>query len=220
MISHAHRCIFLHIPKTGGTSIEKALGLFETLHRDAQDHRSIAELQPLSLADLSALGTERGAVHAAKHIRGRLRGDTQVSPRQFRDYLKFAFVRNPWDRAYSIYRNCVADPLHRAELGIAEDCTFEAFLNLTPGSRLLRPQLHWVQDRHGQVVCDVFGRFERLAEDFAEIAEKIGLEGGELPTLLKTKARPYTEAYTETTRAIVAERFADEIARFDYRFGG
>ena len=42
MISHKHKykCIFIHIPKCAGTSIEKALGHFELYNgRGRQDHR-------------------------------------------------------------------------------------------------------------------------------------------------------------------------------------
>ena len=29
MVSHKHKCIFIHIPKCAGTSIEEALGHFD-----------------------------------------------------------------------------------------------------------------------------------------------------------------------------------------------
>ena len=43
MISHRHRCIFIHIPKTAGTSIEERLA--DGSLRGRQDHRSIRNLE-------------------------------------------------------------------------------------------------------------------------------------------------------------------------------
>jgi|SRR5215468_8444806 len=72
MISDRHRFIFVHINKTGGTSIEK---VFEP---DA-DQTNVA----------------------FKHARAAFY--RREFPEQFRDYFKFAFVRNPWDWLVSRY---------------------------------------------------------------------------------------------------------------------
>jgi len=48
MISKEHKCIYIHIPKTAGTSIEKKLGHFETLTYNIQDHRTLQEVELIS----------------------------------------------------------------------------------------------------------------------------------------------------------------------------
>lgn len=45
MINHKYKCIFIHIPKCAGTSIESALGHYED-KRGSQDHRTITDIQP------------------------------------------------------------------------------------------------------------------------------------------------------------------------------
>ncbi|MDT0556031.1 hypothetical protein [Patiriisocius hiemis] len=48
MISKEKKFIFIHNFKTGGTSIEKKLGHFNSLKRDVQDHRTIREIEALT----------------------------------------------------------------------------------------------------------------------------------------------------------------------------
>lgn len=48
MISKEKKFIFIHNFKTGGTSIEKKLGHFDTLQRDVQDHRTIKDIELLT----------------------------------------------------------------------------------------------------------------------------------------------------------------------------
>ena len=46
MISHEHKCIFIHIPKCAGTSIESALGhLNNYTGINRQDHRTIRMIE-------------------------------------------------------------------------------------------------------------------------------------------------------------------------------
>ena len=46
MISHKYKCIFIHIPKCAGTSIEQALGHFDEYSgRGRQDHRTIRMIE-------------------------------------------------------------------------------------------------------------------------------------------------------------------------------
>lgn len=49
MISHEYQCIFIHIPKCAGTSIENAFGHFKNhVGPGGQDHRTIRYLESLS----------------------------------------------------------------------------------------------------------------------------------------------------------------------------
>ena len=77
MISHPHKFVFIHIPKTGGSSIE-------TLFLGKPQRRWAPEINHYFQ-------------HAtAAELRNRL-----MNRDNFDRYFKFAFVRNPWDRIVS-----------------------------------------------------------------------------------------------------------------------
>ena len=84
-----------------------------------QDHRTIRQIEP-----------EAEAVGALDKVRAWLGGaeeptDPQtVTPRQYQSYFKFTFVRNPWARAFSWYRNVMDDERHQAKHGVPADCSF------------------------------------------------------------------------------------------------
>ncbi|MBX3438397.1 MAG: sulfotransferase family 2 domain-containing protein [Planctomycetaceae bacterium] len=190
MISSLHKCILVHIPKTGGTSITKAFGQIEASRHGVQDHRTVSQLR-----------------------------DT-ISPAEFESYFKFAFIRNPWARIVSWYKNVIQDPVHRQNFKVDQDCSFPDFLHKHGSIWGLQSQLYWLRDTNGEIPLDFIGRFENLAEHFRVVCERLGLQNVELPHLVKAHdSRPYTALYNDESRRIVAERYAEEIDLFGYQFG-
>ena len=83
-----------------------------------------------------------------------------------------------------------------------------------------RYQLDWFVDANGNLLADFIGKFERLDEDWAFVAQKLGVEE-KLPHRRENpRARHYTEYYTPRTRDIIAGKFKVDIERFGYEFAG
>ena len=196
VISDRHRCIFVHIQKTGGASIETVL-----LRGD-----------PAAAAN-SPQGRRHPPAYAIVPMAGRERWGR---------YFKFAFVRNPWDRLVSWYHMCtqVPSPNAFARHVRAYAPTFEAFiLDATSGisERTTVNQVDYVTDEHGAPMLDFVGRYETFGDDFARIRETLGLAGN-VPHVNGSVHGPYRDYYSQATRAVVAERFARDIAYFGFRF--
>ena len=93
-----HKCLFVHIPRTGGSSFRKALGVKEpTEDTPAQDLNGDFTLQPLTEKDLPTFVQLHHL--CMKHIQ--MLGVLDHS--LIAESLKVAFVRNPWDKVLSAY---------------------------------------------------------------------------------------------------------------------
>jgi hypothetical protein len=76
-----------------------------------------------------------------------------------------------------------------------------------------------VTDESGRVAVDFVGRYERLAEDFRLVGQKIGLPAIELPRLQAAREPvKYAAFYTAESRRIAAERYGNDVELFGYRF--
>lgn len=223
MISHRYHSVFVHVPKTAGTSIEFALGHFRKMRWGVQDHRSIREIEPLSLHDMLGMaGQGAGRKILLKRARAMLAGRPSVSRLHYQTYFKFTFVRNPWARIYSWYRNVLREPRHRRAYGVPSDCAFPVFVHrhLDPTRGPMRSQLHWLLDKDNRIPLDFVGRFEHLDRDFEFVREKLRLPDGELPKLVMGgDALNYVERYDPPMIDRIARLYAAEIEQFGFRFG-
>jgi hypothetical protein len=120
--------------------------------------------------------------------------------KQFQEYYKFGFVRNPWDRVVSLYeRREGAERRH--DMGFADFVRWIDYSSSTcPHSSPHRYQLDWFVDGSGEMLADFIGRFERLEDDWAFVANKIGLDQKLPHARSNPRPRPYTDYYTDETR--------------------
>lgn len=221
MISHKHKCIFIHIPKCAGTSIESALGHFDEYDGwDKQDHRTIRQIQqPVEWSKiLMSKGNFDEFVRRVRHKyrkhKNRL-NELNVTQEQYQEYFKFTIVRNPWARAYSYYKSTIKkDPRYKN----VPDILLEDFLSEQIGKKHLLPQTHYIKQFDGTIDLDFIGRFENLSEDFEYIAKKIGLETYQLPHILKGSSDDYRLHYNEKTKKLIETTYKEEIELFNYTF--
>jgi len=216
LLSPKHQFLFIHIAKTGGTSVRAAL---------ARGRWGDPWYWPMFLCSrFSHLSGHRIGTKLPRHAK--VIAAKELLPREvFAALFKFAFVRNPWDLQVSSYHHIRRErPQH---LGGHRD--FESFLRwkLNPERP---PQYHldtsielqtdYLIDLRGQLIVDYIGRYERLEKDFAEICARIGIVAPRLPHRRQANDRSadYRRYYTDETAELIQRHFAADIERLGYRF--
>jgi chondroitin 4-sulfotransferase 11 len=216
-ISHSLQAIFVHIPKTAGTSVEAALGM----HGDKAD----IGIRPYFNQRPDAEHLYGGNLQhmTAARLRTVLQDDVR-----FKRYFKFAVVRNPWERlvstcAWSDQKWVRGIELASAEFDRLVRELYAAFRAAQASSRplVLPPhlelQVSYVRDERRQSMLDFTARYENLAADWEHIRARLGVNAA-LPVRMRSHHRPYQEYYNEETRSMVAEIYAEDARAFEYAF--
>ena len=196
MISPNKKFIFIHIPKTAGTSIEKTLKDESCIYKSNQWGSFNAPLNHLTLNQIISS-------KLPPHI-------------NLKEYFKFTFVRNPWDKVISecfcphiqlIFKDCKT---------ISEKIKKVCSLSATGYGNHCRNQLAFVS---ADLPMDFIGKFENLQEDFNFVCHQLGINHQELPIKNKSNHKHYTEYYNDETKDIIANTYAEDIEHFGYEFG-
>jgi hypothetical protein len=209
MISHSHRFILVHVPRTGGTLVEAWLGRYGIALQGERNYDSLY------------------FKHAHAADMRRMMGE------EFERYFRFAVVRNPWDWTVSNYaynrglHRCYTKGTRydgaRTPGRVPDWARDQRFADWLPWwLEELRPsQAALFSDEAGALLVDEVCRFETLREDVARISARLGLE----PALQRAadtrspgRAADYRTYYDAAARERVARHFAAEIARWGYAF--
>lgn len=223
MISHKYRCIFIHIPKCAGTSIERVFGHLDGHSgRGGQDHRTIRMIEkPFFTARIfyskDNFKEFLRRVHFSFIKQENFRNKYSVTKRQYDTYFKFSIVRNPWSRVYSWYYKVMRDKIHLREYKLEKKIPFAEFVEKFAGKGMLQPQMHWLKNYEGVIACDYIARFEKLPEEYDYISRILHLNTA-LPHELKGSSQRLADVYDEKSIALIHEIYREEIDYFGYKF--
>ena len=214
-INHEARLVFIHIPKTGGTSIEAALGMF---HR-WQDENTDAAFGLIQSPQLMSRGWKSSFLQHLSY--GEL---AELAPTEvMTGYFSIAWIRNPWERMVSVYSHTDTHLLGQADQSGLQlrGLRFPDFVAALDGFEHvhLRPQHEFIMTADGQPQVDFVGRFEYFTRDFAQLVRCAGLSPGlALPHENASTHAEYRSLYDEASRRAIEHRYAEDIERFGYLF--
>lgn len=204
-IDHENQYIFIHIPKTAGTSVRHALQEAQFPYRSEGTRFTYRKHTP-------ALTIKRN-----------------ISQSIWKSHFKFAFVRNPWDLMVSSYcwwlrkgrrfNEYIANKAKKVE-----QCSdFKEFILSDFGSTHInefeaKDLSYWLCDENGEIIVDFVGKVENLEGDLQYVFNQLGTSCPQLKIQNASQRSTYQNYYDRETKEVIANRFKWTIETFNYEF--
>jgi len=210
VISHSKKFIFIHVPKTAGSSIKTALNPLVhwswRLSSKPDKLKFVLGIYP-SVYSYDFSGHERASDLMKKlpsHI--------------FNKYFKFCFVRNPYSWLVSIYHYILKDEQHHQHELVKKLGSFDSAVRFfCDNQREQMPlQLSYISDDDGNPLVDYIGHLETLSDDWAYLNKRLNLNIHELPIVNKTNHEPAIKYYSTDTIARVSDAFHLDFLKLNY----
>lgn len=151
--------------------------------------------------------------------------------KNYKSFFKVAFVRNPYDKIVSCYKDKILDRdensrFIRHNKNMRPGMSFKEFVKVAYKTsdpkldRHLKSQHYLLSDKKGNLIPDFIGKFESIKRDFEKICKKMGVQKPpELPQINKNNPeKDYRKYYDEETKKMVYERYKRDIEVFGYNF--
>ncbi len=180
--------IFVHINKTAGTSVGRAIGLPVKDHLTAKEIIARVGKQNWNASYKFTVVRNPWDKVVSLYEYRRKKNKTQIASRSitFTEWVELTHGenRNPF-----YYDNVKS---------------FQA-------------QVEWLKDDDDHITIDFVARFETLRADFEQIRDAIGTRA-DLPHLNASSRKSYKDYYTDETREIIARWYHEDIEVFAYTF--
>jgi hypothetical protein len=203
MISDKNKLIFVHIPKTGGSSIEYCL-------KDL----IIEPVNKVNERNVDVVGGIKNVIpNSFNNIKHATASElvSQYGAEKFNTYLKFAVIRNPWDRLLSLYHWIHNKPYDK-----------KRFISLIPKGDCddvpNRPKWsinRYVCDNDDEVIVDRLLDFDNLKSDFNQLCIDLSIKDIKLPHINKHKTKlNYKDILDDEVIELINISYKKEIDRF------
>lgn len=188
VISNHHKFIFVHIIKAAGTSITKELDKYLAWNDIMLGVTPLGDAMQWHYCKRFDLHKHSKAKEIKKVVQENI----------WEEYFTFTFVRNPYDRAVSLYTwiekmvnksgfarypffkfmrrkhfwTFPGTKVYLRTKSFSEFIRDEYLLNNAPG---MKPQTAWITDDHEQIIVDYFGKVENINNDLKKVGKALGI---------------------------------------------
>lgn len=195
-INKKHKIAFIHIPKTGGTSIEETLGMCSLEHF----------WYPANILSVNGVET------CLQHLRY---VDLLHIYDKITEYFIFTIVRHPYDRTLSEYFFQLHDD---NSIEGKFDEWLDRYCNFFGHDHYL-PQTDFITENNEIVVNKVM-YYENLDNEFRELCDKLGIPRIKLPISQKSKKRndiQYNEFLTDEHKNKIYNAYQKDFEYLNYQ---
>lgn len=192
MISNKYQFIFVHAPRTGGSSFERAVG---------QDITLDSRTNNLGNTDFYEKHKSFEYYH-------------QTYPNEFINFFKFTIVRNPFDRLVSqwLWRTTVIKDYQGTNL--------KDFITSRKKKSALseKYKLSGFSVHDSIARFNYIGRFEDLHNTYKYLFNKLNIQQNEVIHSNQTVHTNYRDYYCDETIQLVNTIYGDDLQLFNYKF--
>jgi len=213
VVNDIRKVIFIHIPKTGGVSVERSI------------HKALGGEERIPYGQLIFQPPKREEMIPALGLHSTLRDYRRYFGQGINDFYIFSIVRNPWRRMVSHYEYLVS-PMFNRRVHENSKLDFPQFVQVYK-TKLLAYNL---PDGYDSFLVDDYGtqlnrviKLENINEELPVVGNEIKLEIKEVlhmnPTDPKNKEHQnWKDYYNPGLKDRVYKMFKNDIEKYNYEF--
>ncbi len=213
ILSLGRRYIFIHIPKTGGTSFASALEGRAMADDILVGDTPKARRRKARLSQFTTHG--RLWKHSTLADIDGLPGTDRLD-----DMFLVTLVRNPWDRLVSYYSWAKGQTFNHPAVAAAKSLTFKDFLRDKPVCAALQrsPARTYLTDATGTARQALFARIEHVDDDLTPFWDHLGFRLDLSHLNRSDRGKDYRDYYDDALKSHVRHLLAEDIDRFEYLY--